>query len=284
MNKFLLLIFGVLCIIVLAFSYKNWVSKGIAAEHNGRKIIAKIEQKEVEHKAAEIKKLIPDKNKKSPIVDFLRYRALSNNKVNLSIIGSNLVIESSTNFTFKGWESQLKSKLKSEYDELDNLEVKHYGFKSYSTSDFIKSKKIDVVVKDNPDVIFIENFIINNYRQSISIDQTNSDIKEIISQLQNKLPKTKIIIMSPNPILNDQNQNNLGLNYKDYINNTSKFSMNNGLLYLDFYLEIEKYLESKNLLIVDVIENDFVRPNDTGNLLIGDILYEYLKNSLVSFD
>ena len=27
-------------------------------------------------------------------------------------------------------------------------------------------------------------------------------------------------------------------------------------LYLDFYLEIEKYLESKNLLIVDVIEND----------------------------
>ncbi|OOP63016.1 hypothetical protein BWZ43_25530, partial [Heyndrickxia oleronia] len=68
------------------------------------------------------------------------------------------------------------------------------------------------------------------------------------------------------------------------INNTSKFSINNGWIYLDFYLEIEKYLESKNLLIVDVIENDFVRPNDTGNLLIGDILYEYLKNSLVSFD
>lgn len=277
MKNLLLIVIGVICLSVLIFGYKNWTSKSTAAGKEGQHILAKIEQKDKENRENQIKSLSPGNNKNQPLTDFLRYKALTNDKAIVSIIGSNLVAGIETSNPSNGWPELLKRKLISEYDELESLEIINHGYDGYSTSDYLKGRKIELVIKDNPDLVIFENSIFNNYTQAISLEQTDIDINNIMSQLQKGLPNAKIIIMSPNPIVNSKNVNNLNLNYPNYITHTNEMIIGNKWMYFNTYLEMENKLKIKDLLLVDILASDYVHPNDNGNSLIFEILYEYLK-------
>ncbi|ASS96082.1 SGNH/GDSL hydrolase family protein [Peribacillus simplex] len=71
------------------------------------------------------------------------------------------------------------------------------------------------VIQDNPDLIIFENSLINNHYQSLSLEQTEKDLENIMTKLQKELPNAKILIISPNP--NSKMEYSLGLNYLDYI-------------------------------------------------------------------
>ncbi|WP_148359295.1 hypothetical protein [Peribacillus simplex] len=81
----------------------------------------------------------------------------------------------------------------------------------------LEGKKIDEVIHDNPDLVIFEPPLINNQYQSISLEQTEKDLKNIMSKLQKELPNAKILIISPNPVANNKTENSLQLNYLDYI-------------------------------------------------------------------
>ncbi|MCI1590673.1 SGNH/GDSL hydrolase family protein [Heyndrickxia oleronia] len=276
MNKFILLVIGLICFCVLVLGYKNWISKSTAAGNEGKIILAKIEQKENENRENQIISLSIENNKTQPLIDFLRYKALTNDKAIVSIIGSNLVAGIGTSNTLNVWPELLKRKLISEYDELESLEIIQHGYDGYSTSDFLKGKKIDLVIKDNPDLVIFENSIINNYKQAITLEQTNNDIKNIISQLKKALPNAKIIIMSSNPIVNSKNMNSLNLNYLNYLKESDEMIKKNNWMYINTYLEMENKLKLKDLLLVDILTNDYFHPNDNGHSLIFEIMYENL--------
>ena len=121
--------------------------------------------------------------------------------------------------------------------------------------------------------------MITNYEQSVSIVQTEQDLKNIMSKMQKQLPNAQILIMSPNPIATNKNENSLGLTYLDYIKESEKVIKKNNWSYIDSIEGIEKKLKKENILLVDILTNDYVHPNDKGNLLWFQVLYEYLKKS-----
>lgn len=109
------------------------------------------------------------------------------------------------------WAGRLEKSLRSERDELETLAFINYGQEGYSTKDLLEDKKIDAVIHDKPDLVIFENPLINNQYQSISLEQTEKDLKNIMSKLQKKLPNAKILIISPNPVANGKTKNSLGL-------------------------------------------------------------------------
>ncbi|MGG0283572.1 hypothetical protein ABEY41_00265 [Peribacillus butanolivorans] len=52
----------------------------------------------------------------------------------------------------------------------------------------LEGKNIDAVIHDNPDLVIFETPLINNQYQSISLEQTEKDLKNIMSKLQKELP------------------------------------------------------------------------------------------------
>ncbi|MFI8493284.1 hypothetical protein ACIGC1_10295 [Peribacillus butanolivorans] len=81
----------------------------------------------------------------------------------------------------------------------------------------LEGKKINAVIHDNPNLVILENSLINNHYQSISLKQTKKGLKNIMLKLLKELPNVKILIISPNPVAKSKTENGLELNYLDYI-------------------------------------------------------------------
>ncbi|WP_375089641.1 SGNH/GDSL hydrolase family protein [Peribacillus sp. RS7] len=130
---------------------------------------------------------------------------------------------------------------------METLNFINHGHEGYSTEDLLKGKKIEAVIKDNPDLIIFENSLINNHYQSLSLEQTEKDLESIMSKLQKKLPNAKILIISTNPVANGKRENSLGLNYLDYIQASEQVIKTNKWAYMNSKEEIEKKLKKKNM-------------------------------------
>ncbi|MGN7398143.1 SGNH/GDSL hydrolase family protein, partial [Peribacillus frigoritolerans] len=147
----------------------------------------------------------------------------------------------------------------------------------YSTEDLLKGKKIEAVIKDNPNLIIFENSLINNHYQSLSLEQTEKDLENIMTRLQKELPNAKILIISPNPVANGKTENSLGLNYLDYIQASEQVIKTNRWTYMNSKEGIEKKLKEKNMRLADILTNDNIHPNDQGHYIWFEVIQEYFK-------
>ncbi len=55
--------------------------------------------------------------------------------------------------------------------------------RGYSTEDLLEGKKIKAVIQDDPDLIIFENSLINNQYQSLSLEQTEKNLENIMTKL-----------------------------------------------------------------------------------------------------
>jgi len=273
-KKFIIFLLAVICLSFLSIGYFYWEDKIRAINKDGQNVLEKNLTKEKLARVALINELNPKSNKKQSIQDLLLYKELTQSKVIVSVLGSSPTAGVGTSSTLKSWPELLKTKLISNNDNLDSLQLINHGYKGYSTTDLLIGKKIDSVIKEHPDLVIFENAMINNYLQSISIEQTKKDLEDIMSKMQEGLQNTKIIIMSPNP-MNSNNKNSLGLTYTDYINASEKVSSEHKWLYFNSNKIIREKLKSENILLADILSYDYVSLNDRGNLLWADLLFDY---------
>lgn len=119
--------------------------------------------------------------------------------------------------------------------------------------------------------------MINNQYQSISLEQTEKDLKNIMSKLQKELPNAKILIISPNPVANSKSENSLELNYLDYIKVSEGVIKKNKWTYMNSMEGIEKKLKEENMRLADILTNDNIHPNDQGHYIWFEVLYEFFK-------
>lgn len=279
MKKFIVFLVALMSIGVIFFGYKYWGNIEAAAEKEGRLAIEKINKKERIEKELLIDRLNPETNQTQSFIDFLRYRFLTKNKAVISIIGGNIGASTGASTLSNTWTEQLFEKLQADSEELEALQIVNYSSEGYSTSDLLNGGKIDLVIKDQPDLVILGSSLINNYSQSISLEQTTSNLKNIMSKLQTGLPNSKIVIMSPYPIGNSKNKNSLGLSYLDYLNHSSKLISQNKWDSIDVFKEIENQLTDRNILLVDILANDYIHLNDKGNILLYEVVYKYLNHS-----
>ncbi|WP_176527597.1 SGNH/GDSL hydrolase family protein [Peribacillus butanolivorans] len=278
MKKYgLLFIAGICLVVVLVFGHLHWKNMSQAAVIEGKKAEERIKEMEKVEREALIQSLKPENNKQQTLIDYLQYKSLTQDKVIVSLVGSNGTSGTGASNSSNSWAGRLEKILRSERDDLETLRFINHGHDGYSTKDLFEGKKIEAVIHDNPDLVIFENPLINNQYQSISLEQTEKDLKNIMSKLQKELPNAKILIISPNPVANSKTENSLELNYLDYIKDSERVIKKNKWNYMNSMNGIEKKLKEENMRLADILTNDNVHPNDQGHFIWFETLYEFFK-------
>ncbi|MDM5452696.1 SGNH/GDSL hydrolase family protein [Peribacillus simplex] len=277
MRKYGLIIIAGICLAVLVFGHLHWKNISQAAGVEAREAEAKVKEKEKEEREALMQSLKPENNEQQPLIDYLHYKSLTQDRVTVSLVGSNGTTGTGASKTSNSWAGRLEKSLRADRDELETLRFINHGHEGYSTEDLLEGKKIEAVIQDDPDLVIFENSLINNHYQSLSLEQTEKDLKNIMTKLQKELPNAKILIISPNPVANSKTENSLGLNYLDYIKASEKVINTNKWTYMNSKEGIEKKLKKKNLRLADILTNDNIHPNDQGHYIWFETLQEYFK-------
>ncbi|PKF89122.1 hypothetical protein CW306_07275 [Bacillus sp. BA3] len=275
MRKYGLIIIAGICLAVLVFGHLHWKNISQAAGVEAREAAAKVKEEEKEEREALIQSLKPENNKQQPLIDYLHYKSLTQDRVIVSLVGSNGTSGTGASKTTNSWAGLLENSLRAERDELETLTFINHGHEGYSTEDLLEGKKIEAVIQDDPDLIIFENSLINNHYQSLSLDQTQKDLESIMAKLQKELPNAKILILSPNPVANGKTENSLGLSYLEYIKASEQVIKTNKWSYLNSKEEIEKKLKKKNMRLADILNNDNIHPNDQGHYIWFEVMEEY---------
>jgi lysophospholipase L1-like esterase len=276
-RNFFVFFIAALCIGVIITGHLHWNKNITAAGSEGKRIVEETLMKEKAEKDALIKSLDPKTNKGQSVMDFLKYKALTKDKVTISILGSDGTVGIGASHSSGTWPELLASSVRAEIPELKELQVMNHGHEGYTTSDLIKSGTVDDVIMDKPDFVIFETAILSNYSQSISLMQTTDEIERIVSSLQSSLPEAKILVISSNPIVNSQNRNSQSLSYLSYLNESKKKVEENKWSYINSVVEIEKKMEADNLLLADIMVSDNVHLNDKGYFLWYQVIFEFLR-------
>ncbi|MDP9739943.1 UNVERIFIED_ORG: lysophospholipase L1-like esterase [Bacillus sp. B2I3] len=277
MRKYGLIIIAGICLSVLVLGHQHWKNVSQAAGIEAREAAAKLKEKEKEERDALIQSLKPENNKQQPLIDYLHYKSLTQDRVIVSLVGSNGTSGTGASNSSNSWAGRLEKSLRADSDDLETLNFINHGHEGYSTEDLLKGKKIEAVIKDDPDLVIFENSLINNHYQSLSLEQTEKDLESIMSKLQKELPNAKILIISPNPVANGKTENSLSLNYLDYIQASEQAIKSNKWTYMNSKEEIEKKLSEKNMRLADILTNDNIHPNDQGHYIWFEVMQEYFK-------
>lgn len=277
MRKYGLIIIAGICLAVLVFGHLHWKNVSQAAGEEAREAAAKLKEQEKEEREALIQSLKPENNKQQPLIDYLHYKSLTQDRVIVSLVGSNGTSGTGASNSLNSWAGRLEKSLRADRDDLEKISITNHGHEGYSTEDLLEGKKIEAVIQDEPDLIIFENSLINNHNQSLSLEQTEKDLENIMTKLQKELPDTKILIISPNPVANSKTENSLGLNYLDYIQASEQVIKTNKWTYINSKEEIEKKLKKKNMRLADILTNDNIHPNDQGHYIWFEVLDEYFK-------
>ncbi|MGG4197526.1 SGNH/GDSL hydrolase family protein [Peribacillus frigoritolerans] len=277
MKKYGLIIIAGFCLAVLFFGHLHWKNISQAAGVEAREAAAKEKEKEKVERDALIRSLKPENNKQQPLIDYLHYKSLTQDRVIVSLVGSNGATGTGASNSSNSWARRLEKSLRADRDDLETLSFINHGHEGYSTEDLIKGKKIEAVIQDDPDLIIFENSLINNHYQSLSLEQTKKDLESIMTKLQKELPNAKILIISPSPVANGKTKNSLGLNYLDYIHASEQVINTNKWTYMNSKEGIEKKLKEKNMRLADILTNDNIHPNDQGHYIWFEVIQEYFK-------
>ncbi|MCP1154205.1 SGNH/GDSL hydrolase family protein [Peribacillus frigoritolerans] len=275
MRKYGLIIIAVICLSVLVLGHQHWKNVSEATGVEAREAAAKVKEKEKEERDALIQSLKPENNKQQPLIDYLHYKSLTQERVIVSLVGSNGTSGTGASNYSNSWAGRLEKSLRADSDDLETLSFINHGHEGYSTEDLLEGKKVEAVIQDNPDLIILESSLINNHYQSLSLEQTKKDLERIMTKLQKELPNAKILIISPNPVANSKTENSLGLNYLDYIQASEQVI--NKWTYMNSKEEIEKKLKEKNMRLADILTNDNFHPNDQGHYIWFEVMQEYFK-------
>ncbi|MBT2605113.1 hypothetical protein J7E55_19145 [Bacillus sp. ISL-53] len=89
MRKYGLVIITGICLAVLVFGHLHWKNISQAAGVEAREAAAKVKEKEKEEREALIQSLNPENNKQQPLIDYLHYMSLTQDRVIVSLVGSN---------------------------------------------------------------------------------------------------------------------------------------------------------------------------------------------------
>ncbi|MFD6210729.1 hypothetical protein [Peribacillus sp. NPDC060253] len=116
-----------------------------------------LKEKEKEERETLIQSLKPENVKQQPLIDYLHYKSLTQDRVIVSLVGSNGTSGTGASNSSNSWAGRLEKSLRADRDDLETLSFINHGHEEYSTKDLLEGKKIEAVIQDKPDLIIFEN-------------------------------------------------------------------------------------------------------------------------------
>jgi len=171
----------------------------------------------------------------------------------------------------KSWTGLLKGYFLDTNPDINYINLAVSGFK---TTDVLNIS-VPIAANLTPDVIIVENCLINDFSNMYTTSQSSQNIDNIISKLKNDHPNSKIYIMPPNIIVDKNFKNSEGLIYYEYVTQVGDYLKTKGYNYIDFWNEYESLLDSQGLSLEQSLNQDQIHPNDIG--------YEIWFNSIKKY-
>lgn len=186
------------------------------------------------------------------------------------VIGSSVAAGAgSSDATKTSWAGLLNSSfLKSNPD----LFFSNLGVGGYTTKNILDNNILNYVV--DPDVVIFETCLLNNFTK-YKVSETQSQIKQIYSEIHKKYPDAKIILMPSEPPPSvDQRVDKEGNTYRQYVGLVGEYIQSQGWEYVDFWNTYESLVENNGHTLKSVLKDE-VHPNDIGYKIWFNSIKEY---------
>uniref|UniRef100_UPI00067E074D SGNH/GDSL hydrolase family protein n=1 Tax=Domibacillus robiginosus TaxID=1071054 RepID=UPI00067E074D len=218
-------------------------------------------------------------NPEQPLVDYLRYKSLTEDEVTISLFGSSATAGVGASEPKYAWGGHLEAQLHALGKDFQKVQVVAHGFPTYSTTRLVKEVKIKSVLADKPDLVIVETGLFHNYDQHVPLDETKQKIDAIVHSLQKNVPEAKIIVTSSNPvsIVSEENtENYIDYTYNDYIESLTGLAKEKGWAYVNIHDEMEARLAQENIQLSSLLTKgtDLI---DDGHAIWAEELVEYLS-------
>lgn len=175
------------------------------------------------------------------------------------LLGSSVTQGAGASSPEKTWAGLLQSFFQRTNPDVDFINL---GVSGYTTQALLRNS-LPVVSNLNPDVIIIENCLINDF-YTFDTSQSKSNIERLITNLTTNHPSARIFLMPPNNIASNNIRNSEGLLYSEYVSIVGGFIKTKGWYYIDFWDEYEKDYMNQGLTIEQTLTQDKIHPNDIG--------------------
>lgn len=219
----------------------------------------------------------PTYNPDQSIADFLTYRALLTGQAKMAVTGSSVTRGSGSSQQSKTWRGISQEKLRHTHKALRNLTITNHGHSGYTSVRLLEDDVTAPIIKENPDVLFIETSVINNHNKNVSMEDTFESLKKLHKLYSDELPDTKIYFLSPNPCTENKfgpKVNALGYTFEDYVESTATFIQEQGWPYFDTHTAMLNEMEKQNVPLSSTLK-DGIHPNDKGYAIWGKVLFPY---------
>ncbi|WP_227394604.1 SGNH/GDSL hydrolase family protein [Jeotgalibacillus aurantiacus] len=217
--------------------------------------------------AQQLEKLNPAINKDISYIDFLTYRVLKNGSARVATLGSSVTKGVGASAPSNTWRALLQSEIRGESRPLQHVTISNHGHSGYTSEKLLRPEVINRVVDSRPDLLILETSVINNYRQNVTLENTEASLEELYRTFKERIPGIEILFISPNPILKtnltESGLNALDLNFNDYNQFTKELAAKNDWNYFDTNMHISEEITQRELALEDTL-NDKIHPNDLG--------------------
>lgn len=246
----------------------NRQEKVQAAIQKQDEILIKAEAEANKKAEQELAALAPNGSLRSYIDDIRYQQALNdhNRPYRIAALGSSVTAGTGASDPSKSWFSLLVNDLKN-VDGHTSISYTNAGFGGYTSGELLSERKVDRIIELRPDMVLFEICVLNDLGEFVPIDETLKNIETVVDLIKEKLPDTKVILLSPNNIIGS-GKTQIGLSLSDYVEGAKKLAKEKNLDFIDVYGEFVSRATDLNDYL-----SDGIHPNDKGY----ELWFEFLK-------
>lgn len=236
-------------------------------------------QDQVSANESSIKSFDPKYNPNQSLADYLIFRAMLSGEAKMAVTGSSVTRGTGSTNQNKTWRGQIEVNLRNSSPALETFTISNHGYSGYTSVRLLEDHVTAPIVKEQPDVLFIETSVINNHNKNVSLEDTFNSLDSLYQLYSQASPNTRIVFLSPNPCTTNKfgpPLNQFGLKFTDYVDETSAYIKKQGWTYFDTHGAMLYNMSSKNISLPSTLK-DGIHPNDRGYKVWADVLWPFLK-------
>lgn len=225
-----------------------------------------------------IKTYDPKYNPNQSLADYLIFRSMSSGYAKMAVTGSSVTRGSGSSHQSKTWRGRIEVNLRNINPALSKMTISNHGHSGYTSVRLLEDHVTAPIIKEQPDVLFIETSVINNHNKNVSLADTFESLDSLYSFYSEALPEARIVFLSPNPCTTNKfgpTLNQFGLKFTDYVDETAAYIKKQGWTYFDTHGAMLYHMSSKNITVPSTLK-DGIHPNDRGYKIWSDVLWPFL--------
>ena len=255
-----------------------WISAGALLFFYSRN---DVHQDQVSANESPIRAYDPKDNPNQSLVDYLIFRSMISGEAKMAVTGSSVTRGSGSTSQSKTWRGRIEVNLRNTNPVLEKLKITNHGYSGYTSVSLLEDHVTSPILKEQPDVLFIETSVINNHNKNVSLEDTFNSLDSLYQLYSQALPHTRIVFLSPNPCTSNKfgpSFNQFGLKFTDYVDETSVYIKKQGWTYFETHAAMLDNMSSKNITLPSTLK-DGIHPNDLGYKIWADVLWPFMQHT-----